>query len=327
MLPTGSLRQRLEEIPSVTTIPMALLSAYTRFGLGGPADLLVDVSQATALPEACRLLRQSEAPWVVIGGGSNLLVADVGFRGVVVRYAANSIRREGAVTLAESGAAWQRVVDFHLDLGLAGMEKMTGIPGWLGGAVYGNAGAYGQTLMDFTESVEVFDGRGFQTISNAACGFVYRSSYFKQRKDWLITSARLKLPAGDAIAIREVSAEILATRNAKFPPTMKCAGSIFKNQVAERLPAAVIERVPPALIRGGKIPSAWFLEQVGAKGLTRGAIEVANYHANLIYNKGGGTAAEVCALIDELKARVRGEFGFDLEEEVQYLGFPDRASR
>ena len=107
---------------------------------------------------------------------------------------------------------------------------------------------------------------------------------------------------------------------------MKCAGSIFKNPHAAALPEAVLSRVPPPIIRSGKIPSAWFLEQVGSKGMRRGGIEVASYHANLIYNNGTGTAAEVCSLIDELKARVLAEFGFLLEEEVQYVGFPGRAS-
>ncbi len=102
---------------------------------------------------------------------------------------------------------------------------------------------------------------------------------------------------------------------------MKCAGSIFKNQLVANLPPAVVEQVPPNVIREGKIPSAWFLEQVGAKGMKRGGIQVADYHANLIYNAGGGTAADLVAVIADLKTRIRDRFGIDLEEEVQYAGF------
>jgi UDP-N-acetylmuramate dehydrogenase len=118
-----------------------------------------------------------------------------------------------------------------------------------------------------------------------------------------------------------VADEILAIRNEKYPPTMKCAGSIFKNLILAELPPHVASRVPETVVREGKVPSAYFLEQVGAKGLVNGGIRVATYHANLIYNDGTGTAAETCAVIDVLKARVRGEFALELEEEVRYVGF------
>ncbi len=101
---------------------------------------------------------------------------------------------------------------------------------------------------------------------------------------------------------------------------MKCAGSVFKNLLLAELPPAVSGRVPPAVVREGKVAAAWFLEQVGAKGMVRGGIRVADYHANLLYNAGAGTARELCALIRELKSRVRTRFGFELEEEVQYVG-------
>lgn len=318
--------ERLGEIAGVRVEAGAALAEYTRFAIGGPCAALIDVEDRAALEAVFAILRETGARHLVIGGGSNLIVADEGFPGLVLRYTASGLAREGELTIAEAGALWQTVVDYHVGLERAGMEKMTGIPGWLGGAVYGNAGAYGQTLMDFAEWVEVFDGHGFRRIAKADCGFVYRASAFKARKDWLITRAGLALAPGDGPALAATAAEILATRNAKFPPTMKCAGSIFKNQIAERLPEAARRRVPPELIRGGKIPSAWFLEQVGAKGMRRGGIEVAPYHANLIYNTGGGTARELLAVIDELKERVEREFGFGLEEEVQFVGFENRES-
>lgn len=318
--------QRLGEMPGLEIVRGARLAQYTRFALGGPCLALIDIASPAALSPVFALLRQSAAPQITIGGGSNLLVSDAGWPGWVLRFTASQLERRGDLTWGSSGATWQSVVDFHVAAGLSGMEKMTAIPGWLGGAIYGNAGAYGQTLMDFTHSVEVFDGQDFLTIPRAECGFVYRSSRFKSRKDWLVTGAHLYLPPGDPAALAAAAQEIFETRNQKFPPTMKCAGSIFKNQLADRLPPATLARVPAQLIRGGKIPSAWFLEQIGAKGLRQGGIEVAPYHANLIYNTGSGTAEEVCVLIDELKARVEEEFDFLLEEEVQFIGFPDRES-
>ncbi|HZL67601.1 MAG TPA: hypothetical protein VFC29_09750, partial [Candidatus Limnocylindrales bacterium] len=101
---------------------------------------------------------------------------------------------------------------------------------------------------------------------------------------------------------------------------MKCAGSVFKNLIVKDLPADAAAQIPAGVAREGKVPAAWFLEQVGAKGVVRGDIHVASYHANLIYNAGAGTAADLCALIQELKARVRARFGIELEEEVQYVG-------
>ena len=121
-------------------------------------------------------------------------------------------------------------------------------------------------------------------------------------------------------ALRRIAGDILKIRNEKFPPTMKCAGSIFKNFLLAELPAGVAAQVPPAVIREGKVPAAWFLEQVGAKGMTRGGIHVATYHANLIYNAGAGSARDLRRIIDELKDRIRRRFGIDVEEEVQYVG-------
>ncbi|WP_238325820.1 UDP-N-acetylmuramate dehydrogenase [Bryobacter aggregatus] len=302
------------------------MSGFTRFGLGGPAAYLVDVQDAAALPHVVNTLREQKLPLLTLGGGSNLIVSDAGFDGAVLRFVGKRIARKGGITTAETGAVWQDVVDFHSDLGLTGMERMTGIPGWLGGAIYGNAGAYGQTIMDFVENVRVFDGLSVREVSNPDCRFAYRTSGFKSHKDWILLDAQLRLVEGDRLEIRQTAAEILATRNEKFPPTMKCAGSIFKNLLVAGLPEKALNSVPQGVMRAGKVPSAWFLEQVSSKGMKRGGIEVASYHANLIYNTGSGTAAEVCELIDELKARVLAAFDLQLEEEVQYVGFADRVS-
>lgn len=320
--------QRLDEFRSEIVVrENEALSKHTRFGLGGPARWMVDVRSSSVLPEVVAILRESGLPVITLGGGSNLIVADAGFDGVVLRFTGSSISRNDGLTVAETGAVWQEVVDIHSDLGLTGMERMTGIPGWLGGALYGNAGAYGQTIMDFVEQVTVFDGVAIREVMNADCGFAYRTSGFKAHKDWILLAAKMRLAPGDAHAVRNTAAEILATRNEKFPPTLKCAGSIFKNLFVAQLPTKALSRVPAGVIRAGKVPSAWFLEEIGSKGMHEGGIEVADYHANLIYNNGSGTATEVCRLIDRLKSAVVEEFDLELEEEVQYVGFSNRMSR
>jgi UDP-N-acetylmuramate dehydrogenase len=257
----------------------------------------------------------------VLGGGTNLVVSDAGFDGVVLRYTGADIRSNGLTLTADSGAVLQDVVDASIELALQGLETMTGIPGNLGGAVYGNAGAYGHSIMEIVDTAQVTDGVRVFDMNNQECQFSYRESIFKERKDWVILSTKLQFRSGDREALAKTAREIRTIRDAKYPPTMKCAGSIFKNVFLAELPAPVQEEVPPALVRDGKVPSAWFLEQTNVKGMRRGDIQVAAYHANLIYNDGAGSAADLVAVIQELKRRVRDRFGFDLQEEVQYVGF------
>jgi UDP-N-acetylmuramate dehydrogenase len=136
-----------------------------------------------------------------------------------------------------------------------------------------------------------------------------------------ILEVELDLTPAPREELRATAGRIVAARNEKFPPEMKCAGSIFKNLLLAGLPGAVAAQVPKEVVREGKIPAAWFLEQSGAKSLARGGMHVASYPANLIYNDGSGTARELRELIGDLKARVRARFGLELEEEVQYVGF------
>jgi UDP-N-acetylmuramate dehydrogenase len=311
---------RLRAIPDLDVREGAILAPYTRFGLGGRALALADARTELGLTEALRVLKG--CPWTLIGGGSNLVVADEGFEGVVLRYTANRIGIKGNQVDADAGVVLQDLVNVTVDAGLQGLETMTGIPGWLGGAVYGNAGAYGHSIDERVQSVRFFDGDQIREISGTECQFRYRESIFKARKGWVITGARLHLNSADASKLKETAEGILKIRNEKYPPTMRCAGSIFKNLLLKDLPATA--PVPERVVREGKVPSAYFLEQVGAKGMILGGIKVAEYHANLLYNEGRGTASEVCQLIEILKDRVFQSYGLILEEEVQYVGGPAR---
>jgi UDP-N-acetylmuramate dehydrogenase len=240
----------------------------------------------------------------------------------VLRYRGDRLCETNGRVTAGAGAVLQDLVDFAIGRGLAGLESLAGIPGSVGAAVYGNAGAYGHSLSERVVGVRFYDGRTVRVFDNRECRFHYRESIFKRHKDWIIFSTELQLDAADAHALRETAGSILKIRNEKFPVTMKCAGSIFKNLLLADLPTDAAAQVPARAVREGKVPAAWFLEQVGAKGMARGDIHVAAYHANLIYNGGTGTAADLCALIRELKTRVAERFGIELEEEVQYVGWP-----
>jgi UDP-N-acetylmuramate dehydrogenase len=290
-------------------------------GIGGPASFYVEAASPEAFIAARNLLRSENFDVTVIGEGSNLIVSDVGFKGAVLRLVNREIRVADSTVEVDGGVTLQTLVDFTVARGLQGLETMTGIPGNVGAAVYGNAGAYGHSISERVKTVCFHDGATLREFDNAQCEFHYRESIFKKRKDWVIVSATLEMTHADAAALHEKSSGILEIRNRKYPPTMKCAGSIFKNYLLAELPPAVAAQVPPKVIIEGKIPSAWFLEQVGAKGIRLGAIQVADYHANLIYNDGGGTAADLVTVIADLKKRIQDRFGIPLEEEVQYIGF------
>ncbi len=314
-------RPRLAQIPDLNIVESAPLSRYTRFGIGGPADLYIETGNEASFIEALKVTRSSAHPYVVIGGGTNLIASDAGFHGIVMRFTAAAIRGMGECVQAYAGAELQSLVDYCVEHGLKGLETMTGIPGSVGAAIYGNAGAYGHSIMERVRQVRFLDGCEIRVFDNAECEFRYRESVFKRHKDWVIFSSELDMDKAPAEELRRIAGDILNTRNQKYPPSMKCAGSIFKNLILADLPAAVREQVPERVVREGKVPSAYFLEQVGAKGMRRGGIHVADYHANLIYNAGDGAASELCEVIGELKARVNDRFGLELEEEVQYVGF------
>jgi UDP-N-acetylmuramate dehydrogenase len=316
---------RLAEIPNLTVFRHASLSAYTRFAIGGPADLYAETESPDSFIRALAVARASGLDYMVMGGGTNLIVSDLGFRGIMLRFAARGMRTGAAgdrqMVYCDAGAVLQDLVDFAIERGLKGLETLAGIPGSVGAAVYGNAGAYGHSISERVRQVRFFDGERARVFDQDACEFHYRESIFKRHKEWIIFSTELRLEPGDAETLRKTAGDILKVRNEKFPVTMKCAGSIFKNLLLAELPPAVAARIPERVIREGKVPAAYFLEQAGAKGMSRGDIHVASYHANLLYNAGGGTATDLCALIQELKDRVRGQFGIELEEEVQYVGF------
>ena len=327
MIQTEETLARLAAIPNLTVLPGAPLSRYTRFAIGGPADVYAETESVEAFIAALGVARASGQDYVVIGGGTNLIVADEGFRGIVLRFTADRIMSAGDRVVADGGAVLQDLVDFTVDRGLKGLETLAGIPGSVGAAIYGNAGAYGHSISERVRTVRFYDGRDVRVFDNAACEFHYRESIFKRNKEWIIFSAELVMEKADAAGLRKIADDIVKVRNEKFPVTMKCAGSIFKNFLIAELPDAVVQLVPERVVREGKIPAAYFLEEVDAKGMARGDIHVATYHANLIYNGGAGTAADLLAMIADLKSRVTAKFGIELQEEVQYVGFRDGARR
>src|SRR2546426_600972 len=191
MVHTEETLGRLAAIPDLTVLPGAPLSRYTRFAIGGPADIYAETASVESFITALNVARTSGYDYVVIGSGTNLIVADAGFRGIVLRFTAERIMAAGDRVVADSGAVLQDLVDFTVDRGLKGLETLAGIPGSVGAAIYGNAGAYGHSISERVRTVRFYDGSGVRVTENDACEFQYRESIFKRHKEWIIFSAEL----------------------------------------------------------------------------------------------------------------------------------------
>lgn len=296
------------------------LKKITRFGVGGSA-YAVEVKENNLLPSIVQNIKKSKKNFFVLGGGTNIIAHDKGYTGVVLLIKTKDMKVSGSEIQCDAGVSLQALVDEANRNSLSGIETLAGIPGTVGGALYGNAGAYGREIADVVTRVSIFDGIRTRNLSKKECSFYYRGSIFK-RKKWIILSAAFIFQKGNKKNLEQKSKDIVELRRKKYPPRLRCAGSIFKNILLQSTTGKKLQRmIPKEKIIKGKIPAGVLLESVGAKGMKRGSIVVADYHANLIINTGKGKAKDVKYIIDKLKKKVYKKYGILLEEEVQYLGF------
>ncbi|TSC90336.1 MAG: UDP-N-acetylmuramate dehydrogenase [Microgenomates group bacterium Gr01-1014_5] len=298
-----------------------LLERYTTLRIGGAAKYFIEVYSIEELKEALHYAKDNALTYYVIAGGSDLLISDEGLSGLIIKLSLQGLTLEDARIIVASGTSLQKLVDYTIEHGLAGIEKLNNIPGSVGGAVYGNAGAFGQTISDKLIRVRVLVGDKEKYLSKQDLEFDYRESVLKNHKDWIITEVEFEMGMGDRELLRKTASEVLETRKQKYALGIKCPGSFFKNLLINRLPIELQKDIPKDYF--GKVPAWWFLEQVGAKGATRGQIKISDHHANLYINQGGGTAADFFALAKEYKDKVKDRFGVDLEPEVQLVGFKE----
>lgn len=281
------------------------LAKYTSARIGGPADVLVTVESAHQLAETIKHVWQLNLPYLILGGGSNVLVSDHGYRGVVVlnkaRRVAFTIEGEQPTVIAESGANFGVVARQAAQKGLSGLEWAAGIPGTLGGAVYGNAGAHGSDLAGTLALAEVLHPKkGRQEWLPVQFEFGYRTSALKKEKmPAVVLSATLRLESGSESAIQQKLDENLAFRRRTQPPGASM-GSMFKN--------------PPGDYAGRLIDAA------GLRGTMIGKAEISQLHANFFINHGGASAEEVYNLIQSARQTVMEKFGVLLELEIQLVG-------
>lgn len=298
------------------------LKKLTSFGIGGGAKIIIELKDKSEIQYVLDTAKKYKMPWRVLGAGTNIVVRDKGFNGLVIKIKPQKIKVNGRKVIISSGNNLLSFIKQLNNLGLGGMEKMAGIPGTIGGAIVGNAGAYGQEIKDCLDKVIVFDGYQTRELSKKQCKFSYRHSIFKQ-KSWIIISAQFYFKKNYANKLKKISDEIIKTRNMKYPINLKCPGSFFKNILIKNLSVkqkkVILKLIELEEIKYGKIPAAILLEKIGAKGMKIGNIAVTIYHANLICNRGNGKFADLQKLVAILKKKVNKKFGIILEEEVVYL--------
>jgi len=304
------------------------LKDYTAFKIGGRAKYFCRVSTKEELIEAAKFAKKMKLPIFILGAGSNLLISDKGFSGLVIKIQYSTSNIQYSKILTGAGTSLSRLVNVAASAGLTGLEWAAGIPGTVGGAVYGNAGAFGKSMKDVIKTVTVLKipnpksdhspfpmgwvaqpfnkGCGeipnkFQTkkYKNKECRFGYRDSIFKKRKDLIIISATLQLKKGKKKEIGNIMEEYLEYKKKTQPLNFPSAGSVFKN--------------PKGFF------AAELVEKCGLKGKKIGNAKFSEKHANFIVNLGGATAQDVKKLINLAKKSVKNKFKVKLEEEIQYL--------
>ncbi len=291
----------------------APLAPFTTFKVGGPADVLLETKTGEELLDAVRVARAHGAPVTLLGGGSNVLVADDGVRGLVIRPRGGDISMVGdRLVRADAAVTINGLVRWTINRGLAGLEAWAGTPGTVGGAVYGNAHWKQMNIGDLVDSVRLAkpDGTLLQ-VPAERMEFGYDDSRLKRTGEVVLWAAFRVAPGADPDALRRTARESLAFRKRTQPLESPSAGCIFMN------PDPARDKVP-----AGIPPSAGaMVDRAGLKGAAEGGARVSTTHANFIVNTGSSSAADIARLIDRCTQAVRDQFGVALREEIIRLGF------
>ena len=289
----------------------ALLSTYTTFQLGGPCPCLIECATPDELIQTVQKLKKENTPFLLIGGGSNIVVSDQGLNTTVIRYLSLTpqIERNGNDITVSASTILDDLAIFCVDEGLEGLNYTTGIPGTVGGAVIGNAGAWGKQVGDVLRSAVILDAQGkTKTIGPDHFAFSYRHSRLKETDEIIVSVTFSGIPA-DPIALAKERAEILKKRSEKHPDltNQPCAGSFFRN-------------IEPTSKAERRQASGWFLEEAGSKGLKVGGAYVFEKHANIIIKGPHATAQDVHDLHLKMIDAVNKKFGLQLTREVRFAG-------
>lgn len=278
------------------------LAPFTTFKIGGPAKFFLRVKTLAELTHALQDAAANSIPVFILGGGSDILVHDKGFAGLVIKLETNTITIQGDRLVAESGALLNAAINQAVRAGLAGLEFATGVPASVGGAVWANLGCRGSDISQVLETVECIDQTGkIVTLNNVDCTFGYRDSIFKH-KPYTILKATFALRHDDKDTLRRQMVELTKLKKVEQNVGEDTAGCAFRNPV-------------------GATSAAQAIDQLGLKGFQMGGAKVSDRHANFIINTGTATADDVVQLISYIKQQVRDKLGIQLMEEIEYVGF------
>lgn len=298
------------------------LAEYTTFRIGGKAKYFFEVEKKEDLINVLKWAKKEKIPFFILGGGSNILVSDKGFDGLVIRMKNNNYKIKNTKIFAEAGVLLSKLVSESINNNLKGLEWAVGIPGTIGGAVVGNAGAYGHSISENVIRVRAIDAEGkVFNFKKKDCHFSYRESIFKKKKELVILDVELKLQRDKDSLAKEKMKEILNERIKKIPK-FPSAGSFFKNYIVRGNETDYLFRKFPELkekIKGGKLPVGYLIEQCGLKGKKIGDAQISNEHANFIINIGKASSSDVLKLAEICKNKVKEKFGISIEEEIRYI--------
>ncbi len=302
------------------------MSKHSTLRLGGAAKYFLAVKNEDEIAQAVSAAKEENISYVVIGGGSNILVSDSGFNGLVIKMSDSEIKIDEEKIYAGAGVFSTMLGRVSAEAGIAGLEWMATLPGTIGGAVYGNAGAYGEETKDKLLRVRILEsgiwnlesGSLKRWLDKSECGFGYRDSRFKKTKE-IILGAEFALLKDDKAAIKEKMNMLLEKRKDEQPLGSSSAGCIFKN--FRFMISDFRFDVPEEFLENKMIPAGWLIDKAGMKGFRVGRVSVSEQHGNFFLTQAGATADDLVMIISVVKRKVRDKFGIELQEEVQYIGF------
>jgi UDP-N-acetylmuramate dehydrogenase len=302
------------------------LARHLNIRIGGPAKWFVEARNTQDLIDAVNMAQDFAVEYFILGGGSNTLVSDSGFQGLVIKAANRALRIEGNRVFAEAGVISAAAARASADAGLRGFEWAISLPGTLGGAVRGNAGCFGGEMRDSIETVRVLRRGEILTLSNTDLHFAYRYSLLKESgNDDVVLDVVLTLEQGSRDEALAQIDKNLQGRKASQPLGASSAGCMFKNfEWTDHAQVAQLEKlheIPQEFLDRHRIPAGWIIDKLGLKGSAVGEAEVSLQHGNFLLNKGHATAEDILTLVTKLKKRVAHETGVELEEEVMHIGF------
>ncbi len=299
------------------------LREHSTFHIGGAAKFAVSVSSVDELLQAIQWAQEKKCPWRVLGSGSNLLVGDAGYKGLVIWYRDKTVNVDEELGFVEvgAGALTAVVAGACCRAGLTGFEWAAGVPGTIGGAIYGNAGASGGEIKDSIREVFVVEKGKLKTYNAATCEFKYRSSRFKNSSTVIIGATLRLTPAENSNDPIEKMKTVLKYRSDTQPKGLASSGCVFKNYEPSDLEIKTFaeKNIPEPFLTARKIPAGWLIEHAGLKGHEIGTAKVSEIHGNFIVNVGAAQAEDILKLIDFVRKGVQEKFDIVLEEEITIL--------